>query len=132
MLTSTLLTPKELHSDLVFLRSRGFQSSDLSRLHHLSRDGRTVSLAQVIGYFAERKALRGSNIELAVRCHYVAEQVRAGHANLRPLVAEALKKWPLARATKSKAAAKSKAATKSRKAESTTRLRTAAKRRKKR
>jgi hypothetical protein len=125
MMDSTLLTPKELHSDLMFLKSRGFESKDLSRLHHLSKGGRTISLAQAISYFERRGALRGNNIELAVRCHYVAEQVRAGHANLRSLITEALGRWPLKRASGPRKL-------KPRKAESTTRLRSAAKRRKRR
>jgi hypothetical protein len=161
MLDSTLLTPKELHADLVFLQSRGFQSSDLARLHHTTRSGGSVSLAQLIGYFPKRRTLRGDNIDLAVRCHYVAEQVRAGHTNLRSLVSEALAKWPLKRSgraqprKKSSAAAPRTAATPrkksrakalqqkprkaapstgalARKKSSTTRLTSAAKRRKKR
>lgn len=125
MLDSTLLTPKELHADLLFLKSRGFESKDLSRLHHLSRGGRTISLAQAISYFERRGALRGNNIELAVRCHYVAEQIRSGHANLRSLISEALGKWPLKRGSRA-------AKPPPRKAQGTTRLRSAAKKRKRR
>lgn len=141
MPNNTLLTPKELRSDLVFLQSRGFESSDLTRLHHLSRNGRTVSLAQVTSYFAQRATLRGNNVDLAVRCHYVAEQIRAGHTNLRSLVSEALAKWPLKRATRARKVGKDESSSRVRsvsgprkavKDESSSRVRSAAKRRKKR
>jgi hypothetical protein len=92
------MTPKDLANDLTFLRAQGLRSHDFTRLHHFSLSGRPVSLTDAIGYFEAKTSMRGQNLSLAERCHYVAEQVRAGRAGLSGLVSEALAKWPLGEA----------------------------------
>jgi hypothetical protein len=94
--TINAMTPKDLAQDLVFLRSRGFGTSDLTRLHHFSLVGRHASLSDAIAYFEEKGSLRGNNISLADRCHYVAEQLRSNRDDLPAVIAEALVMWPLA------------------------------------
>jgi hypothetical protein len=89
------MTPAELARDLRELQAAGFSSVDLTRLHHFSLKSRIVTFGKAISYLEGRRYLHENNLAFARRCHYIADQLRSGHADKIELIRQALTRMPL-------------------------------------
>ena len=86
---------KQIVKAAEYLQNAGMTSDQLSRIHHFSAKGRTISFGQTISYFGIDKNLRQTNLNFAKRIEFVESEHKRTAGNLNSIVAQAVHRVPL-------------------------------------